>query len=65
MSIKWGLSVLDWRDHAIDEDQDHPAGVLKAQCGHSLMVVTALRGTSCRTRCEACAVVVVADTAPP
>lgn len=32
MSIKWGLSVLDWRDHAINESQDHPIGALKARC---------------------------------
>jgi hypothetical protein len=38
--IKWGLSVLDWRDHAIDAHHDHPIGVYKAQCGHSLMTVT-------------------------
>jgi hypothetical protein len=30
MSIKWGLSVLDWRDHAIDDHHDHPTGVYKA-----------------------------------
>ena len=35
MSIKWGLSVLDWRDHAINESQDHPIGVLKAKRGLS------------------------------
>jgi hypothetical protein len=40
MSIKWGLSVLDWRDHAINDHHDHPTGVYKAQCGHSLMMVT-------------------------
>jgi hypothetical protein len=46
LSIKWGLSVLDWRDHAINESQDHPIGVFKAECGHLLMLVTALRETS-------------------
>lgn len=52
MSIKWGLSVLDWRDHAINESQDHPIGVLKAECGHLLMLVTPLRETSCGTKYE-------------
>jgi len=43
MSIKWGLSVPDWRDHAIEAHHDHPTSVHKAQCGHSLMMVTPLR----------------------
>ncbi|MGH3540719.1 MAG: hypothetical protein ACRDQJ_20860 [Pseudonocardiaceae bacterium] len=62
MSIKWSLSVLDWRDHAIDDHHDHPAGVFKARCGHAVMMVTALRETSCGTKCEACAVAVTRDT---
>jgi hypothetical protein len=62
MSIKWALSVLDWRDHAINENQDHPIGVLKAECGHLLMLVTPLRETSCGTKCEACALAVARDT---
>ena len=40
--MKWGLSVLDWHSHAIDERGDHPIGVYRAQCGHLLMVVTTL-----------------------
>jgi hypothetical protein len=43
MTIKWGLSILDWRHHAIDELAHHPIGVFKAQCGHQLMTVTPLR----------------------
>jgi hypothetical protein len=31
MSIRWGLSVLDWRDHAIDDSRDHPIGVYRAR----------------------------------
>lgn len=71
MSIRWGLSASDWRDHAIDHDgPDHPTGVLKARCGHLLKVVTPLRDTSCGTRCKTCTVavaVVVArdDPSPP
>lgn len=49
------LSVLDWHDHAINESRAHPSGVLTAECGHLLMVVTPLRATPCGTRCEACA----------
>ncbi len=43
MSVKWGLSVLDWRSHAINEHAKHPLGVFKAECGHLLMMVTTLR----------------------
>ncbi len=43
MTIKWGLSVSDWRDHAVDDHQDYPGGALKARCGHWLMIVTPLR----------------------
>ena len=57
MAIKWGLSILDWRDHAIDERRDHPIGVFKAECGHLLMMVTTLRAAPSGTQCEACAAV--------
>lgn len=63
MSIKWGLSVLDWRDHAINESPGHPiGGVLKAECGHLLMLVTPLREISCGTKCEACALAAAQET---
>ncbi|MGH3815073.1 MAG: hypothetical protein ACRDUV_21950 [Pseudonocardiaceae bacterium] len=55
MSIKWGLSVLDWRDHAINERRMHPIGVYKAECGHLLMMVTTLHETPYGKACEACA----------
>ncbi|MDQ4092310.1 MAG: hypothetical protein M3143_02505 [Actinomycetota bacterium] len=55
--MKWGLSVLDCRDHAIDERRDHPIGVFKAECGHLLMMVTALRAAPSGTQCEACTAV--------
>ncbi len=40
--MRWGLSVLDWRSHAINEVGEHPLGVRKAECGHLLMMVTTL-----------------------
>ncbi len=40
--MKWGLSVLDWQAHAIDERRYHPVGVFKAECGHLLMMVVQL-----------------------
>jgi hypothetical protein len=59
--MKWGLSVLDWRDHAINDHHDHPVGVYKAQCVH-LMMVTPLRDTSCGTKCQECADAITRDT---
>jgi hypothetical protein len=32
--MKWGLSVLDWHSHAIDERGDHPVGVFKASAAN-------------------------------
>jgi hypothetical protein len=53
--MKWGLSVLDWRSHAIDERAEHPIGVLKAECWHLLMTVTTLHEKPDGAPCEACA----------
>jgi hypothetical protein len=55
VSVKWGLSVLDWRSHAINERAEHPIGVLRAECGHLLMTVTVLHETPYTASCEACA----------
>ena len=55
MAIRWGLSVLDWCSHAIDERRMHPVGVFKAECGHLLMVVTTLHEAPNGKPCEACA----------
>ena len=40
--MRWGLNVLDWRSHAINEVGEHPIGVLKAECEHLLMMITTL-----------------------
>jgi hypothetical protein len=40
--MKWGLSMLDWRSHAINGRAEHPIGVLRAECGRLLVMVTAL-----------------------
>ena len=42
MATRGGLSVLDWRSHAVDEFADHPLGVYRVWCGHLLMMVTEL-----------------------
>jgi hypothetical protein len=54
--IRWGLSVLDWHAHAVDEGLDHPLGCCKAQCGHLLMMVTELHDQPDAKACPACAV---------
>lgn len=53
--MKWGLSVLDWHSHAIDDLADHPLGVYKAECGHLLMMVVTLHDRPGGSPCEACA----------
>ena len=55
MAIRWGLSILDWRSHAINERGDHPIGVFRAQRGHLLMMVTTLHEEPFGKACEACA----------
>lgn len=67
MKVKWGMSVLDWRAHTINEDRVHPSGMFQAECGHPLMTVTTPRETPCGHKpCEACgATVTPGDTAAP
>lgn len=52
--MKWGLCLLDWGWHAIDDHRDHPPGVLEAECGHLLPMV-ALHDEPAGRPCEACA----------
>ena len=53
--MRWGLSVLDWRSHASNEPAEHPIGVLRAECGHLLIMVTTLHEKPYGDPCEACA----------
>jgi hypothetical protein len=55
MAIRWGLSILDWRSHAVDERRYHPVGVFKAECGHLLMMVVQLHEQPSGKPCETCA----------
>lgn len=64
-SIKWGLSVSDWHDHAVGDHQDYPGGALQARCGHWLMIVTPLRDKSCGKRCQKCADAITGTASPP
>ncbi|MGH4008335.1 MAG: hypothetical protein ACRDTH_09325 [Pseudonocardiaceae bacterium] len=32
--VKWGLPVLDFHRHAIDDRKRHPSGCYKAECGY-------------------------------
>jgi hypothetical protein len=54
-AMKWGLSVLDWCSHAINERADHPIGVYVAECGHLLMMATTLHDRPPGRVCPACA----------
>jgi hypothetical protein len=62
--IRSGLSVADWHDHAVDDDQDYPGGSLQARCGHWLMIATPLRTKSCG-KCETCATAITGTASPP
>ncbi|MGH3772324.1 MAG: hypothetical protein ACRDRW_13165 [Pseudonocardiaceae bacterium] len=42
LAPRWGVSSLDWRSHAVDEDADHPYGVYIARCGQGLFMGAAL-----------------------
>lgn len=53
--MKWGLSVLDFQHHAIDERRYHPVGVYKAECDHLLMMVVELHDVPYGKACGACA----------
>lgn len=52
--MKWGLSVLDWCSHAIDERAHRPTGVYKAECGHLLMMVVTLHEEPNGKACPPC-----------
>lgn len=53
--MRWGLSVLDWHRHAIDDLRRHPNGCLKAECGHLLMMITPLDTEPYGRLCPPCA----------
>ncbi|MGH4008292.1 MAG: hypothetical protein ACRDTH_09110 [Pseudonocardiaceae bacterium] len=55
--VKWGLSVLDFHRHAIDDRKRHPSGCYKAECGHLLMMVTSLHEEPYGRLCGACAAI--------
>lgn len=50
--MKWGLSILDFQHHAINERAYHPIGVYKAECGHLLMMVVELHDVPYGRTCE-------------
>jgi hypothetical protein len=63
--IKWGMSILDWRRHAVDLTRDHPIGVYKAECGQNLMVVTPLCNNPLDNVCAECRVVALKEEPTP
>ncbi|MGH3834056.1 MAG: hypothetical protein ACRDRS_27060 [Pseudonocardiaceae bacterium] len=51
---RWGLSPLDRKAHAIDEDAEHPYGVYIARCGHRLLRGTTLHDEAPDWMCLSC-----------
>ncbi len=51
---KWAQSMPDFLSHAIDRGAEHPWGVLKAACGHTLPISVALSNEPHSTRCPDC-----------
>jgi hypothetical protein len=51
---RWGVSSLDWRSHAIDEDAEHPRGVYVARCGQRLVRGTSLYDEAPGWMCLSC-----------
>ncbi|MGH3709872.1 MAG: hypothetical protein ACRDRQ_17585 [Pseudonocardiaceae bacterium] len=51
---RWGVSSLDWRSHAVDEDADHPYGVYVARCGQRLFMGTSLYDVAPGWMCLSC-----------
>ncbi|MGH3684522.1 MAG: hypothetical protein ACRDRU_20700 [Pseudonocardiaceae bacterium] len=51
---RWGVSALDWRSHAVDEDADHPSGVYVARCGQRLVRDTSLYDVAPGWMCLSC-----------
>ncbi|MGH3773218.1 MAG: hypothetical protein ACRDRW_17785 [Pseudonocardiaceae bacterium] len=56
--LRWSLSILDFRAHAVDEDDDHPLGVFIAACGH-LLLMGGLHDEPPAGLCTGCSHVVV------
>ncbi|MGH3865227.1 MAG: hypothetical protein ACRDQ4_03650 [Pseudonocardiaceae bacterium] len=54
--------LLDWRSHTINEHAEHPLGVLKAECGHLLIMVITLHEKPSGVPCQACATLQLART---
>ena len=53
-AVGWALSPLDFRAHAVTEHDNHPIGVLIAQCGHLLPMVVEIDAAPPGRPCPAC-----------
>jgi hypothetical protein len=51
---RWGVSSVDWRAHAVDEDAEHPHGVYVARCGHQLRGAATLYDEAPGWMCLSC-----------
>lgn len=64
-SLRWALSPLDFRAHAVTEIDDHPIGVLIARCGHRLPMVVEFDPEPPGAPCSTCAVAVDPELPEP
>ena len=62
--LRWALSPLDFRAHAVTALDDHPIGVLIARCGHRLPMVVELDSEPPGAPCPACATAVYPQFPP-
>jgi hypothetical protein len=53
MTVKWSLSVLDWRSHVITVPDKFADGVVVARCGHQL-IPTVVRTEPIAVACRDC-----------
>ncbi|MGH3985681.1 MAG: hypothetical protein ACREX8_04905 [Gammaproteobacteria bacterium] len=61
---RWARSPLDYRMHLLLPEGDHPSGLLKARCGHLLlMVITQHDQPPPGLPCERCGRIFLADVA--
>ena len=62
--MRWGLSPLDWRWHAVDPMIDH-FEVFTAACGHLLSMGTTLQESFGGRWCEGCGIQQLAAVSAP
>jgi hypothetical protein len=54
VAARWGLSLLDWHAHAIDDNANHRHGAYIARCGQHLSTSTNLHDQPPTWICPPC-----------